>query len=80
MLTYQTTSLAAIGAPGPLELTIILGAMLLIFGPKKLPALAKAIGHSINEFKDAMSGKTRYVEDETDEEPKQIESEKKNDD
>lgn len=40
---------------GTQELLVILAIALLIFGPKKLPEIGKAIGKTINEFKDAMS-------------------------
>ncbi|MBI4733894.1 MAG: twin-arginine translocase TatA/TatE family subunit, partial [Rubrobacteridae bacterium] len=39
--------------PGPTELLIILGIVLLIFGPKKLPEMGKAIGQSIKELRKA---------------------------
>ena len=37
--------------PGPLELTIILVVVLLLFGGKKLPGLSRALGRSLSEFK-----------------------------
>lgn len=40
-----------IGMP---ELAVILVLMLLVFGPKKLPELARGLAHSIREFKQAM--------------------------
>lgn len=36
---------------GPTELVIILVIALIIFGPKRLPEMGKAIGKAINEFK-----------------------------
>jgi TatA/E family protein of Tat protein translocase len=39
-----------IGLP---ELVVILGIALLVFGPKKLPDLAKGLGKAIREFKNA---------------------------
>ena len=36
---------------GTTELLIILGIALLIFGPKKLPQLGKALGQTIGNFK-----------------------------
>ncbi len=37
--------------PGPLEIIIVLVAILLLFGAKRLPELARALGKSLNEFK-----------------------------
>jgi len=42
---------------GPLEAAVILAVVLLIFGPSKLPGLAKAIGKSIVEFKESLHAK-----------------------
>lgn len=39
------------GKIGTTELILILGIALLIFGPTKLPALGKAIGKTIGNFK-----------------------------
>ena len=36
---------------GPMELVIVLIIALVIFGPKKIPEIANALGKSINEFK-----------------------------
>ncbi|MDB5099357.1 MAG: Sec-independent protein translocase TatA [Cyanobacteria bacterium RYN_339] len=44
-----------IGAP---ELIVILIVALIVFGPKKIPEIANALGKSINEFKKG----TREVE------------------
>jgi sec-independent protein translocase protein TatA len=41
--------------PGPSELIIILLVVLLIFGGKKLPELAKGLGKGIKEFKKAQN-------------------------
>ena len=59
--------------PGPSELYIILLAILLIFGARKLPELARAMGSSINQFKkglrdedrdpDLLEGRKRETED-----------------
>jgi len=42
---------------GPLELTIVLVIVLLIFGPKRLPALARSLGGGMREFKDSITAK-----------------------
>ena len=49
---------------GTQELFLILIIALVIFGPKKLPEIGKAIGKSINEFKDAVSGDKKVVKEE----------------
>ena len=41
---------------GPLELVVVLAIVLLIFGPKRLPAAGRALGRSMREFKDSISG------------------------
>lgn len=40
------------------DLLIIGGAALLIFGPKRLPELAKSLGTGIRDFKKAMNGES----------------------
>ena len=39
----------------PMHLLVIFVIALLVFGPKKLPDLGKALGESIREFKKAMT-------------------------
>lgn len=58
------------GSIGTPELIVILVIALVIFGPGKLPEVGKAIGKGINEFKDAISGPKKAV-DETKEAVKQ---------
>lgn len=36
------------------ELIVIMGIVLLLFGPKKLPELARGLGRSIKAFKEGM--------------------------
>ena len=45
-----------IGMPGPMELLVILGIALMIFGPKKLPDLGKSLGSGIRGFKESIDG------------------------
>jgi sec-independent protein translocase protein TatA len=42
---------------GPLELVVVLGIVLLVFGPKRLPQAGRALGKSMREFKDSISGR-----------------------
>lgn len=41
---------------GPLQIIIILAIILLFFGPKRLPGLAKSLGESIRGFKKSLGG------------------------
>ena len=45
--------------PGISEIAIIAGVLLLIFGPRKLPELARGIGDAVNEFRSSMSGASK---------------------
>lgn len=40
------------GRLGTTELILILGIALVVFGPKKLPEIGKAMGQTIRQFKD----------------------------
>jgi sec-independent protein translocase protein TatA len=59
-------SLAVFQGIGPLELAIVLGIILLIFGPKRLPGLGRQLGTGMREFKDSITGKGGDDEDEDD--------------
>jgi sec-independent protein translocase protein TatA len=61
------------GAIGPGELLIVLLVILLLFGAKRLPELARGMGKGIREFKKATSG----IEEEMKLEEKTEEKEKK---
>jgi len=49
----MTHSLAFIGTLGAQEMMLILLVVLLLFGAKKLPELARGVGKSMGEFKKA---------------------------
>jgi TatA/E family protein of Tat protein translocase len=53
-------------SPGWQELLIILALVLIVFGPRKLPEIADALGKSINKFKSATRGATDDVKRELD--------------
>ena len=61
------------GAIGPGELIIVLLVILLLFGAKRLPELARGMGKGIREFKKATSG----IEEEMKLEEKTEDKEKK---
>lgn len=42
--------------PGISEMLVILVIVLILFGPKKLPQLARAIGEAFSEYKKGMKG------------------------
>ncbi len=58
----------AFGMPGGMEWVIIVLVIVLLFGAKKIPELAKGIGRGIREFKDA----TKEIKEEIDEGAKEI--------
>jgi sec-independent protein translocase protein TatA len=41
---------------GPWEIALILAIVLIVFGPKKLPELAKSMGDAIRQYKIASEG------------------------
>jgi len=49
--------LGFIGGLGGTEIMLIVLVLLLFFGGKRIPELAKGLGKGIREFKDASSGK-----------------------
>ena len=51
------------------EIFIILLVVLLLFGSKKIPELAKGLGKGMREFKDAMSGIENEVRNAANEKP-----------
>jgi len=66
----QTILAFSLGGP---EIFVIIFAILLLFGAKKIPELARGLGKGIREFKDA----TKEIKDEIEEGSKSITEEKK---
>jgi sec-independent protein translocase protein TatA len=50
-------TLAIFQGIGPAELLIVLGVVLVIFGPKRLPALGRQLGSGMREFRDSIRGR-----------------------
>ncbi len=63
-------SLLLIGMPGMGEWVVIGLFVLIFFGAKKIPEFAKGLGKGIREFKDAVGGVKKEVEDAGKEIPK----------
>lgn len=49
---------------GVTELIIVLVIVLVIFGPKRLPAMGRSLGSGMREFKDSISNKHKDEDDE----------------
>lgn len=58
------------GMPGGMEWVIIIFAILLFFGAKKIPELARGLGRGIREFKEATREIKEEIESASKEEPK----------
>ena len=59
------------GMPSGTELLLIFGIIVLLFGAKKIPDLAKGLGKGIKNFKDEMKEVNEEV---ASEEPKKVEA------
>ena len=55
---------AFLGNFGPGEILVIMFIILLLFGAKKLPELARGLGKGIREFKDATNNITKETKEE----------------
>ena len=49
--------------PGGIELAVIVGVVILLFGGKKIPELAKGLGKGIKDFKSAVKDDKEKAED-----------------
>jgi len=54
-MSYMTNSLALVSF-GIWEMLLIFGVLMLLFGAKKLPMLARGLGHGIKNFKGELKG------------------------
>ncbi|MGN1401064.1 MAG: twin-arginine translocase TatA/TatE family subunit [Bacillus sp. (in: firmicutes)] len=63
--------LSGIGIPGMILIIVL---ALIIFGPKKLPEIGRAMGQTLNEFKKSTRGLTSDVMDDIEEEKKKIQN------
>lgn len=63
------------GSIGPFEILLICFIVLILFGSKRIPEVARALGKASREFKDAKDG----IIDEINREPAEKDSEKSQD-
>ncbi|HAE12624.1 MAG: twin-arginine translocase TatA/TatE family subunit [Chitinophagales bacterium] len=66
-------SVLLISMPSGMEWIIIIFAILLLFGGKKIPELMKGLGKGIREFNDAKNNINKELRDGMNEEPKKSE-------
>jgi sec-independent protein translocase protein TatA len=45
----------AMGIENPVHIVFLAAVALIVLGPKRLPEMAKALGHGIREFREAMA-------------------------
>ena len=57
------TTLLAFGAPGMQEMIVIFLIVLLLFGAKKIPELARGVGKGMGEFKKAKTDFEREIKE-----------------
>lgn len=50
-MALSVLAVGLLALPGGMELIIVLGVILLLFGSTKLPKLARSLGSSVTEFK-----------------------------
>jgi sec-independent protein translocase protein TatA len=56
MAVFPLTAILLIGLPGGMELAVIAGVIVLIFGTAKIPKLGKGLGEGIRNFKIGLKG------------------------
>ncbi|MDQ3292412.1 MAG: twin-arginine translocase TatA/TatE family subunit [Bacteroidota bacterium] len=64
----MATTLLFLGEIGGSELMVILLVILVFFGAKRIPELARGLGKGIREFKDAANGIKNEIESPADKE------------
>ena len=61
-MAFQNINLAFFNL-GPWEILLILIVVLILFGAKRLPELARGLGQGINEFRDAVDSSKKEIID-----------------
>jgi sec-independent protein translocase protein TatA len=57
------------GGIGLPEILLVLAIVLIIFGPKRLPALGRSLGSGMRNFKESVTGNHKDDDDDEDEKP-----------
>ena len=71
----STSCLAFLGGVGWQEILIIVFVMLLLFGGKKLPELARGMGRGLRHFKEELHGVKKQIADAAEEPPQDVTTE-----
>ena len=71
MFTYFLQCLFLLSAPGGSEWILIILAVLILFGGRKIPEFMKGLGRGMREFNDAKNNVKKEFEDGMNEPPKQ---------
>ena len=61
-MAYENINLAFFNL-GPWEILLILIVILILFGARRLPELARGLGQGINEFRDAVDSSKKEIID-----------------
>ncbi len=61
-MVFENINLAFLNL-GPWEILLILVVILILFGAKRLPELARTFGQGINEFRDAVDSSKKEIID-----------------
>ena len=71
MLTYFLNCFLLISAPGGTEWILIILAVLILFGGRKIPEFMRGLGRGIREFNDAKNNVKKELEEGMNEKDKQ---------
>jgi len=72
---WSPSAFLAMALPGWPEMLVIFGLVLILFGPKRLPEIAEAMGKSIRKFKTATKEAKREVQREMDDAGQELRNE-----
>jgi sec-independent protein translocase protein TatA len=71
-LTVGST-LVSVPNIGFTEMLLLVGVLLLVFGPKRLPEMGRSLGRGLREFKESVSGHSLDDDEEVQVEPSDLE-------